>query len=117
MSSQRKRRFRKIRSEFKVDLYSTMNNNRAFAMMVISTYKASMHRKHIRKMWALLGNHPDARKEYGDKLFGKMLTGEDSIMTAIHFADKNMYLKYVRKLPECYAMGDALSVAYQVLNN
>lgn len=111
-----KRKYRPIRQEFKKDILEVTKNNRAFAMMIIETYTASQHRTHIMKVWELLGiHHREAYKDYCDKLMGKHLTGRDEIMRSIYFADKVLYNKYHRKLPECYAMGDALGIAYKAL--
>ena len=111
-----KQKFRDIRKSFKQDLYKKVEGNRAFGMMIISTYTASQHRKHIYQVWELLGfNHQEAYKDYCDQLGGKMLTGTDEIMRSLYFADIELYEKYVGKIPECYAMGDALAVAYAVL--
>ncbi|WHY76253.1 hypothetical protein QNH20_19305 [Neobacillus sp. WH10] len=116
--SQLKNKYKAIRKEFKADLTKIIQHNRAFGMMVISTYTASQHRTHIMKVWELLGfNHPEAYKDYCDKLFGKHLTGRDEIMRSIYFVDKELYNKYIYKIPEAYAMGDALAVAYRVMRS
>lgn len=111
-----KRKYRQIRQEFKKDIFEVVKNNRAFAMMILETYVAKQHRKHIGQIWALLGfNHPEAHKDYCDKLMGKHLCGDDTIMRSLYFADKELHNKYRHKIPECYAMGDALGIAYKVL--
>lgn len=111
-----KRKYRQARQEFKKDIFEVAKNNRAFAMMIIETYAASKHRTHILRIWGLLGkHHREAHQDYCDKLMGQHLTGQDEIMRSIYFADKELYDKYHRKLPERYAMGDALGIAYKVL--
>lgn len=113
-----KRKYRPIRQKFKKDILEVAKDNRAFAMMIIETYTASQHRTHIMKIWSLLGHHhKEAHQDYCDKLMGKHLTGRDEIMRSIYFADKELYDKYHRKLPECYAMGDALGIAYKILKS
>ncbi|MBK5474398.1 hypothetical protein JFU54_28860 [Bacillus sp. TH19] len=113
-----KRKHRQIRKEFKKDIFEVAKNNRAFAMMIIETYTASQHRTHIMKIWELIGfNHPEAHKDYCDKLMGKHLCGTSEIMKSIYFADKELHDKYRHKIPECYAMGDALGIAYKVLKS
>lgn len=85
-------------------------------MMIVSTYAASKHRDHIGKIWELLGfHHREAFDDYNKKLGGQMLSGRDEIMRAIYFVDKELYEKYIYEIPERYAMGDALSVAYKML--
>ncbi|HDX9530178.1 TPA: hypothetical protein ROX84_005485 [Bacillus thuringiensis] len=113
-----KRKHRQIRHEFKKDIFEATKNNRAFAMMIIETYTASKHRTHIMKIWELLGfNHLEAHKDYCDKLMGQHLCGTSEIMKSIYFADKELHDKYRHKIPECYAMGDALGIAYKVLKS
>ncbi|MGE6548076.1 hypothetical protein ACQKFK_03405 [Bacillus mycoides] len=113
-----KRKHRQIRKEFKKDVFEVAKNNRAFAMMIIETYSASKHRRHITKVWELLGfHHPEAYKDYCSKLQGSFLCGSHEIMRSIYFADKELHDKYLYKIPECYAMGDALGIAYKVLKS
>ncbi|MEB9509442.1 hypothetical protein P4I89_08020 [Bacillus cereus] len=113
-----KRKYRPIRQEFKKDILEVAKNNRAFAMMIIETYTASQHRTHIMKVWELLGfHHQEAYKDYCDKLMGKHLSGRDEIMRSIYFSNRELYEKYIYKIPERYAMGDALTVAYRVLKS
>ncbi|MBY0597712.1 hypothetical protein [Bacillus bingmayongensis] len=111
-----KRKYRQVRQEFKKDILEVAKNNRAFAMMIIETYTASQHRTHILRIWSLLGkHHREAHQDYCDKLIGQHLTGRDEIMRSIYFADKELHDKYRHKIPESYAMGDALGIAYKVL--
>lgn len=118
MSKILKRKYKEERLNFKHDLYDVVKNNNAFAMMIVETYSANRHRSHIHKVWELLGfNHKEAYKDYCDKLMGKMLTGRDEIFRSIYFADKELYNKYHDKIPECYAMGTALGVAYKILKS
>lgn len=60
-------------------------------------------------------NHREFASEYNENLFGKMLTDRDEIMRSLYFSDREIYDKYVWKIPEAFAMGDALAVAYKVL--
>jgi len=111
-----KRRYKQVRKEFKADIANIVESNSAFGMMIVSTYTANQHKRHITQIWALLGHHhKEAHRDYCDKLMGKHLTGTSGIMKSIYFAERSLYDKYVSKLPEVYAMGDALAVAYRVL--
>lgn len=75
MNSHIKRKYRKVRQEFKRDLFEKVKDNRAFAMLIIETYAASRHREHITEIWELLGFHyREAYTEYCNKLAGKALT-------------------------------------------
>lgn len=116
MSKQLKRKYKTIRREFNRDLNARVSQNRALATMIIKTYTASQHRRHIMKIWELLGfHHKEAYKDYCDKLGRKHLCGRDELMHSLYFAEKDLYDKYVRKIPERYAMGEALGVAYRAL--
>jgi len=103
----------KLRKEFKKELYDICKNNNAITMLIIETYVAKQHRKHISEIWWLMNEHPDFHKEYKEKLFGRYLTGDDKFFKSIYFANEKFYLKYNNKIPEDYAMGDALAVAYR----
>jgi hypothetical protein len=117
MSNIIKRRYEKLRKEFKRDIYEKVKDNPAFAMLIVQTFRAKKHRNHITAVWSLLGhNHKEAYRDYSVKLFGKHLTGSDEIMHSLYFADREIHQKYVsKKIPECFLMGDALAIAYYVL--
>jgi hypothetical protein len=119
VSKQLKRKYKQARIEFKKELYAAAKENHALSMLMIQTYVASQHRTHIMKIWNLLGHHhPEAYKDYCDKLIGKHLTGRDDIWKSLHFAgQQELRQKYIRRIPETYAMGDALAIAYRVLKN
>ncbi|MBA4534143.1 hypothetical protein H1196_16280 [Brevibacillus halotolerans] len=76
---------------------------------------------HIWERWTLLGknqNHKEALIEYQDKLMGKHLTGNEDVWKSLHFARyKEIRTKYIYKIPEKRAMGDALAIAYRLLKN
>ncbi len=77
---QLKRKYKTVRAEFKKELLIAMTENKALAMLTVETYTAWQHRKHIMKVWELLGfHHREAYKDYCDKLMGKHLTGRDEI--------------------------------------
>lgn len=118
VSRQIKRKYKKVRTEFRKDLLEKAKENKALAMLIIETYTAWQHRSHIMKIWELLGfNHREAYQDYCDKLMGKHLTGRDDIWRSLYFCEKELYDKYRMQIPEVYAMGDALGIAYRVLRN
>lgn len=117
MSKILKRRYKQSRIEFKKELTEKCKENKALAMLLIKTYVAWHHRRHIGEVWAMFIN-PEYRKfqlDYNENLFGKHLSGRDDIWHSLHFADKDLCDKYRFEIPEVYAMGDALGVAYRVL--
>ena len=87
------------------------------AMLIIMTYTADKHRQHIMKMWEFLGyNHRDAYHGYIESDFsGKMLTGHEDIWRSLYFTNREIRDKYMYEIPERFAMGDALNVAYQYM--
>lgn len=114
--SQIKKKYIKERLNFKRDLKIACKSNSALCMAIIKTYSAH-HNKHlIMKIWQFLGfNHREAYKDCCKDLVGKMLCGEDEIFHTLYFTNKELRDKYYRKIPGCYAMGDALGIAYQVM--
>lgn len=118
MSSQVKRRFRNVRTEFKHDLRDRCEANRPLAMLFVKHRAAWHHRRHITKIWSMyLNPEYDAfYQAYNQQLFGEYLTGSDDFWRTLYFADKELFDKYHLKIPETFAMGDALGVAYGILN-
>ena len=114
--SKKKKRWKKVRKDFKVKLRAEMENSKALPIAILKTYTAYKHRTHIHKIWEYLGhNHPVAYTGYCDKLLGQSLTGIDELFQTLHFACKELYDEFYRKIPERIAMGDALCVALAVL--
>lgn len=46
---------------------------------------------------------------------GKHLTGRSDVWRSFHFAGNKRLMEFRYEIPEKYAMGDALGVAYKVL--
>lgn len=112
-----KRKYIKARREFKKDLFAAASENKALAMLIVETYTAWHHRRHIMKIWAMFRN-PDYRefqRDYNQNLMGKHLSGRDDIWRSLYFAERELHDKYSKLIPEVYAMGDALGIAYRVL--
>jgi hypothetical protein len=107
--------YRDIRKQFKSDIYNLAKNNKAFVMLIIETYSAMKHRKHIHKMWAMMRKYHAFRIAYNRELMGQMLTGKDEIYNCLGYIEPELYKKYRMKLPECFAMGDSLAIAYRVI--
>lgn len=118
MSRQLKRKYKKARVAFKKDLYQRFRENPALAMLAIETYTAWHHRRHIGMIRGMFRNpeFKNFHRAYTKELSGKYLTGRSDIWRSLYFADRELHDKYRGKIPEVYAMGDALGVAYNVLN-
>lgn len=117
MSKQIKRKYRKERQQFRKDLKIQCDQNAALAMLIIRTYRAEHHFRHITKIWSMFRDPSfhNFHQAYNERLFGKVLTGQDDIWHSLYFAEKELYDRYNSKIPSCYAMGDALGVAYKSL--
>lgn len=117
MSRRIKRKYKKTRVEFKKELFEKCKENKALAMLIVETYAAWHHRGHIMKIWAMFINpkYRDFHRDYNENLMGKHLTGTDDIWRSLYFCERELYDKYNRAIPEVYAMGDALGVAYRAL--
>lgn len=108
-------KYKDIRKQFKIDIYNLCKENKAVVMLIIETYSAMKHRKHIHKIWAMMIKYPGFRLDYNKNLFGKMLTGKDEMLHCLHYAEPELYKKYKYKLPESLAMGDSLAIAYRII--
>jgi hypothetical protein len=114
---QLKRRYKNVRSEFKQELRKSMSENKALAMLVIETYTAWKHKDHILNIWGMFRNpdYKNFQRDYSDNLMGKHLTGRVDIWRSFYFSGYQNLYDYKYKIPEKFAMGDALGVAYEVL--
>lgn len=108
----------KYRKQFKKDLEKEMHNNDSLAISIINTYIAIEHRKHINEICFFLGNnYPIVYKDYCNLLFGKQLSGEESIWKTLHFSNcGNLLDKYKNKIPTFIALGDSLNISYKYIH-
>ncbi|WP_244895515.1 hypothetical protein [Evansella clarkii] len=120
MSSRIKRKYRVPRAQFKKELVEACTGNPALATLIIETYTAWHHKRHICSIWGMFRNpaYANFQKDYSDNLMGRYLSGRIDIWRSLHFAgEKDLCEKYRSKIPERYALGDALSVAYWTMYN
>lgn len=113
--SRMKKKWRLNRSALRSDLIKIMSPTLAIA--IIQTYAAFMHRRHIYKIWELLGSYPDAKKDYNKNLFGTTLTGSESFFKTMYFADRGFWERHSRKVPERLALGDANGIALSFMKS
>jgi hypothetical protein len=87
-------------------------------MAIFLTYVSEKHRTHMTKTWYYLGqNHREAYKGYCKALMGSHLCGSDDIFKTLHFSGyKELSKKYIRLMPECFAMGEAFGLAKKCVN-
>lgn len=119
MSRVLKRQYRPIRNEFKNELYQRCKANKTLAVLIVETYAAWYHRRHIFRIWGMLNNprYEAFREDYTKNLKAKHITGNEGIWRALYFSDQHLHDKYKYRIPKTYAMGDALSVAYAVMKD
>jgi hypothetical protein len=112
-----KRRYKEVRKNFRAALYERVKKNKALAMLLIETYSAWHHRRHIGKIWEMFRDpqYDDFQKEYNRTLFGQHLCGREDIWKSLYFTERDLYGTYHQEIPETFAMGDALGIAYRVL--
>lgn len=96
-----KRKYKKIRKEFKADIKEALKNNRALGMAILNTYIADKHRTHIHKIWYLLGTKHRDENLYDTLYF----SGYEEIRN-----------KYHRKLPERIAFGEIYGIVIKCVN-
>lgn len=119
MSRQLKRKYRKVRQQFKRELKIKCEHNRALAMLIYETYRAQHHYRHITQIWSMFRNPEfhNFRQAYTKELFGKVLSGSDDIWYSLYFAERELYDKFNGLIPQSFAMGDAFGIALKVLRN
>src|SRR5690625_4259327 len=107
---QLKRKYKSVRIEFKQELFISMSENKALAMLVIETYTAWKHKEHILNIWGMFRNpeYKTFQRDYSENLMGKHLTGRVDIWRSFYFSDYQNLYEYKNKIPEKFAMGDAL---------
>ncbi|MCY8577593.1 hypothetical protein MOD24_17245 [Bacillus haynesii] len=117
MSKIIKRKYKKVRIAFKKDLIAKCSENKALAMLIVETYTAWHHRRHIIKIWGMFRKpaYKEFQADYSKNLMGDHLSGRDDIWKSLYYADRELHDKFKYLIPETYAMGDALGVAYKVL--
>jgi len=117
MSQVIKRKYRTIRTQFRNELITAINENPALAVAIVQTYMSWHHRRHIGHIWSMFKNphYADFRKDYQENLMGQSLTGYENIWRSLHFSGYEQLCKYQLIIPSKFAMGDALGVAYKAL--
>lgn len=120
MSKILKRKYIKERKAFKIELYQLMKDDLMMAMLFQQIFINYTQRRLLHEVWYRLGTkHYDIYKNEfcGENgLTGKMMCGRfDEAFFNLYFINQPLYEKYVRLIPERYALGDALSVAYKVI--
>ncbi|MED1125153.1 hypothetical protein [Bacillus atrophaeus] len=118
--SQFKNKYKKTRSDFKSELTFAVQSNKALAMLIVETYAAWKHKNHIAQIWSMFKNpdYENFNRDYSNKLMGKYLSGRVDIWRSLYFGgEEELYKKYKYAIPETFAMGDALGVAYKYLRN
>lgn len=112
MRTQLKRKYRKLRTEFRRELIQEMDPT--FALLILKSYTAYQHRMHIWKIWDFLGHkHRDVWQEYCDTFMGEHLTGSDDVYKVLTWVKPDLYKKYYRLLPGMLMTSEMICVCYE----
>ena len=114
-----KRRYGKLRKEFKKDMKEILQRDRSLAMGIILTRIADKHRTQIQESWYILGtkHYHVYRDEDLRKLRGKMLCGSEDIYKTLYFSGyKDLRNKYYMKLPDRLALGEVYGLCLKIVN-
>jgi len=112
-----KRKYRRIRGKFKQEMYTCFKENPALAVLAIETYTSWKNQCHIFEIWAMMRNKDfsNFKDAYVEKLMPTYITAQSDIFRSFYFSGYQNLYDYLEKIPGKFAMGDAVSVAYQVL--
>lgn len=114
--------YKKVRKEMKAELGKIIKNNPTLMLLIRYIYIAYYQRHLLRETWDILGSkHYDIYKNEfcgKDGLAQKMLCGAfDEFLHTIYYIDKEFYEKYVDRVPEKTALGDAYAVAISCMRS
>lgn len=114
MSRVLKRKYKDARKAFKIELRERCDANPALPVLIVETYTAWHYRRHLAQIWSMFGNpeYEAFRVDYMTNLMGKHLSGRSDIWRSLYFAEKDLCETYKPLIPETFAMGDAIRVAY-----
>ena len=104
---------------YKREMIEIMQNDKAFAVAIIETWRASKFRKQYFETIGYFGfNHKNAYSEFcKTNIIGKGLTGRDGFWNTVRMCGYgNIYEKYKNSIPESKAMGMVLGVAFKIIN-
>lgn len=104
---------------FKVEMIKAMMNNRALAVAIAETWRASQYNT---QYWRTIGyfgrNHKEAYKGFcNDKISEKILTGRDEFWITLRWCGyEEIYKKYKSSIPESKAFGLIFGEAIRIIN-
>ena len=113
-----KKKYKKVRKEFKYCLEIACGFNQTLAFTIIKTYMAYKHRKYIHDFQYFVGteNIELWHKWCKTNKAGKMLCGRDDIFNTLHNCNKALYEKFKGKIPIDLAMGTAYGIALKMIS-
>ena len=114
MKKQFRRKYRKIRAEFKYELKEICKKDINLKWLIIEAYRAENNKNNIYAIYHWLGTkHHDIWREFCETpIWGRVITGEYGIWRILRCTYPDFAKKYIDKIPEKSAMGDAIAVIY-----
>lgn len=112
MKKQFRRKYRKVRAEFKHELRSLCQQDKTLQWFIYEAYRAENNRNNIYAIYHWLGTkHHDIWREFvKTPIWGRVITGEYGIWHVLRATYPDFAKKYVNEIPSKSAMGDALTL-------
>lgn len=116
MKKQFRRKYRKARVEFKHELKEICKKDKTLQWLIYEEYRTEGSRNHIFDVYTWLSKKsPRLWKEFCEtSIWMDFPMGECGIWSAISRAYPEFTEKYIEKIPQKCAMGDALAVVYRL---
>lgn len=114
MKKQFRRKYRKIRAEFKHELKELCKKDINLKWLIWEAYRADRNKDNIYDIYYWLDRkYPDVWREFiKTPLWGGVITGEYGIWYILRGTYPDIAKKYADKIPDRSAMGDAIAVIY-----
>lgn len=116
MKKQFRRKYRKVRAEFKHELKEICKKDKTLQWLIYEAYRAENNKNNIYAIYHWLGTkHNDIWREFCETpLWGEVIDGEYGIWNILTAICPDFAKKYIEKIPQKCAMGDALAVVYRL---
>lgn len=112
------RKYRKVRIKFKQEIRDICQQDKSLQMLIYEAHRAENNNNVVFKMYHWLGTkYHDIYEEFCDTeifFWGGTYCGEYGIWQALLQTYPDFAKKYIYKIPQKCAMGDALAVVYRL---
>lgn len=109
-------KYRKVRINFKQELRDICQQDNTLRVLIWEAHRAENNNNVVFKMYHWLGTkYHDIYKEFcNTEIWGRTYCGEYGIWQALLQTYSDFAKKYIYKIPQKCAMGDALAVVYRL---